>query len=341
MNPETYRFHVEGMHCKACTVLIERELKEVPGVTRIAAHLGKYSAEVTGDFGDRSPEAIAALLTEKIRPHGYALRTEKTTHAVRWSDFSVALPLAAVFAFLFFLLQRSGLVQFSGTGDISYGTVFLIGIIASLSSCMAVVGGLLLSMSATFIRRGERIRPQLMFHASRLVSFFVLGGAIGAASTVFSLNGFWMSALNIVIGIVMLILGVNLLDVFPWAKRLQLSLPKVFSSGIFSSSKFGHSFAPLFAGFATFFLPCGFTQSMQLYTLSSGGFVEGGLTMLIFALGTLPVLALVSFGSLGIKNKEVLGIFFKTAGLIVILFALMNIVNGLVVAGLVPPLFSY
>ena len=91
-----------------------------------------------------------------------------------------------------------------------------------------------------------------------------------------------------IIGIVMLILGLNLLDVFHSTKALQLSMPKFISRQALSVSKLNHRFTPLLVGIATFFLPCGFTQSMQVYTLSTGNFLTGGLTMLVFALGTLP-----------------------------------------------------
>jgi len=94
-------------------------------------------------------------------------------------------------------------------------------------------------------------------------------------------------------------------------------------------------------GAATFFLPCGFTQAMQIYTLSTGSFLSGGLTMLAFALGTLPVLALISFSSFSIKQSAKAGIFFKTAGIIVIMFALLNIFNSLAAVGVVPPLFNF
>lgn len=103
---------------------------------------------------------------------------------------------------------------------------------------------------------------------------------------------------------------------------------------------FNHTLTPILVGIATFFLPCGFTQSMQLYTLTTGSFLDGGLTMLAFALGTLPVLALVSFSSFSIKNSSKSGIFFKTAGLVVIMFALFNLINSLVVIGLIPPIFT-
>ena len=101
------------------------------------------------------------------------------------------------------------------------------------------------------------------------------------------------------------------------------------------------SIAALLVGVATFFLPCGFTQSMQLYTLTTGSFLTGGLTMFAFALGTLPVLALISFSSFSIQKSSKAGVFFKTAGLIVIMFALFNLINSLVVIGVIPPVFNF
>ncbi|MEK7101282.1 MAG: sulfite exporter TauE/SafE family protein, partial [Patescibacteria group bacterium] len=73
--------------------------------------------------------------------------------------------------------------------------------------------------------------------------------------------------------------------------------------------------------------------------LTTGSFLEGALTMTIFALGTLPVLALLSFSSLSIKKMQT-GVFYKTAGLVVIFFGLFNLMSSLVAAGLISPLFS-
>jgi sulfite exporter TauE/SafE len=144
-----------------------------------------------------------------------------------------------------------------------------------------------------------------------------------------------------VIGIVMLVLGLKLLDIFPWVKKVCPTLPSFLSEKIKRVALLNNSLTPLFVGVATFFLPCGFTQSMQIYTLSTGNFWIGGLTMLAFAIGTLPVLALISFSSFSIKNSASSGIFFKSAGLIVVLFALFNLINSLVVIGLVPPIFNF
>ena len=169
----------------------------------------------------------------------------------------------------------------------------------------------------------------------------MLGGVIGALGSAFTLNTTASFVLSLIIAAVMLILGINLLDVFHWSKRLQPAMPKFLARHAYGASQLNHTLTPFVVGVATFFLPCGFTQSMQIYTLGVGSFLSGALTMGAFALGTLPVLAAVSFSSLRIHDSRYAGIFFKTAGLIVILFALYNLMNSLVVIGLMQPLFSF
>ncbi len=335
-----YTFHVNGMHCNSCVLLTESELKELPEITKVKSSLKNNSVEIEGDFGDKSEEQIMDELTSKIKPHGYTLSLEKEIINKNWADFKIAIPVALLFIALFIILQKIGLVNLINTSKINYGTSFVVGIIASLSTCMAVVGGLVLSMSATFAQEGDKVKPQILFHIGRLVSFFILGGVIGALGSIFTLSTGAAFGLGLFIGIVMLIMGINLLDIFDSTKRAQISMPKFISRKAFNISKLNHTFTPLFVGLATFFLPCGFTQSMQIYTLSTGNFWSGAMTMFTFALGTLPVLLLVSFSSFSIKDSKKSGIFFKSAGLIVILFAIMNILNSLVVIGLIKPFLN-
>ncbi len=338
---KTLTFHIHGMHCNSCVLMTESELNDLPNITHAKSNLKHHSVEVTGDFGDKTLEQIAEELTIPLKPHGYQVFVEKKKHDAKCADFKIAIPVALGFAILFVALQKMGIVNLVSAGNVTYGTAFVIGIIASLSTCMAVVGGLVLSMSATFAKEGDKVKPQLMFHGGRIVSFFVLGGVIGAIGSAFTLNASATFILSLVIGIVMLILGLNLLDTFHWAKKLQPSMPKFIARHAHGVSKLNHTLTPLLVGVATFFLPCGFTQSMQIYTLTTGGFLKGGLTMLAFALGTLPVLGLMSFSSYSIQKSSKAGIFFKSAGLIVILFAIFNLINSLVVIGIIPPIFNF
>jgi sulfite exporter TauE/SafE/copper chaperone CopZ len=336
---ETYTFHVSGMHCKSCIALTEGELMDLPEVTHAKSSLKTNTVEITGEFSGRTPAQVAELLTTPLAQHGYAVHLDKQKHKVRWQDFTYAIPIAAVFIAFFILLQQLGIVNLVGGGEMTLATAFVIGLVASVSTCMAVVGGLVLSMSASYAKEGERVRPQVLFHIGRLVSFFVLGGAIGALGSAFQLGGTGTFILSFLVAIILLILGLNLLDVFPWTKKLIPTLPSSFGKGIRGLKGTTNSLMPLLIGAATFILPCGFTQSMQLYTLTTGSFITGALTMFVFALGTLPVLALLSFSSLSIKRMQT-GVFYKTAGLVVIFFGLFNLLSSLAAIGVIPPLLN-
>ena len=242
---------------------------------------------------------------------------------------------------VYFSFAKTDIVNLATIGTAGYGTAFFIGLVASVSTCMAVVGGLVLSMSSTFVKGGDAVRPQILFHIGRLASFFILGGVIGALGSVLQLGVSATLALGLLVGIVLLILGVNLLDIFPWMKRLAPSLPAFVGKRIHGLKNVNHVLTPVLIGIATFFLPCGFTQSMQLYALTTGSFWTGAVTMFVFALGTLPVLSLLSFGSLGIHTKTSSGVFFKTAGLVVVFFGLLNIASALSAYGIIPPLFNF
>lgn len=333
-----HTFHVNGMHCASCVILTESKLKELPGVTNATASLERFEVTVEGDFGERERESIAEELSEALLPHGYSLSVEKVAHRVAWGEFAYALPIALVLIALFVVLQKLGLVNLITSTKVGYGTAFLIGAIASVSSCMAVVGGLVLSLSANFAKTGETVRPQVLFHVGRLISFFILGGAIGALGASFQLGAAGTLFMSMVVALVLLVLGINLLDIFPFARRLQLSMPSSIGKKVHGLKDMNRSFTPFILGVATFFMPCGFTQSMQLYSLTTGSFMTGALTMTAFALGTLPVLALLSFSSFGVKAQS--GVFFKTAGLVVIFFAFFNITSALAASGIIPPLFS-
>jgi len=105
----------------------------------------------------------------------------------------------------------------------------------------------------------------------------------------------------------MILLGLNLTGLL----RTSLTIP----SGIFTRLKSieRKTLTPLIIGIGTFFLPCGFTQSMQFAALSSGSFYQGLMIMGAFSLGTFPMLALLSFGATGFSHSRFSGIFFRAS----------------------------
>ena len=118
------------MHCNACVLMTESELGDLPNIIHVKSSLKNHSVEVTGDFGDKTLKQIAEELTIPLKPHGYTVSIERKVVEKNWSDFKIAVPIALGFAVLFVLLQKLGIVNLVGGSNVTYGTAFVIGIIA-------------------------------------------------------------------------------------------------------------------------------------------------------------------------------------------------------------------
>ena len=122
----------------------------------------------------------------------------------------------------------------------------------------------------------------------------------------------------------MLLLGLSNLNI----KNIQMiTLPNILGNKLSQIKSKKTPFLPMILGALTFLLPCGFTQSIQLYSLSLASPIFSAFTMLIFALGTLPVLVLVSFTSHHFSVGKNSDLFQKTIGFILIYLALFNLKN--------------
>lgn len=271
--------------------------------------------------------------------HQSALVGTRVPQETNWTNLAIALPIGIAFLALFIILQRSGLLNLGFEGKMTPVTALLIGIVASFSSCLAVVGGLVLSLAAKLSQDGgPTVRPFFFFHMGRLGGFAFLGGALGFVGASISIHPMIATGLGVIASMVMLLLGIHLLGVFSFVRKLQFRLPQsIFTS--FTRME-GSVLAPLAVGVGTFFLPCGFTQSMQFVALSSGSFWSGMTIMTMFAIGTLPMLALLSFGTFQFSQTRFAPIFFKSVGVVVFGFGLFSLMAGLASLGYIHPLFS-
>lgn len=336
MNTKTYTLHVSGTHCASCKIFIEDVLNEQTFIKKSEVDLKNETVTIETD-SEKSPEEIAQMLTEKVKQNGYSISVEKTM-SKKSSDDVIwkAIPIGLAFLVAFFLLQKSGILNLGLGAQTTPTTSFIVGLIASVSSCLAIVGGLVLSLSAKVSQDtvGDT-KTFILFHTGRIISFAILGGLLGALGGAIGINFTFTAILGLIASIVMLMLGLNLVGVF---EKNKITLP----SGIFNFfRKIEHkTFTPLFVGFGTFFLPCGFTQSMQVSALGSGSFMSGFVIMLAFALGTLPMLALLSFGSASFAHGKHAPLFFKSAGVVVVGFGLFALLGGLAGLGIINPLFN-
>src|SRR3954470_24332144 len=228
--------------------------------------------------------------------------------------------------------------HFGVSETMSYGLVFVIGLVASVSSCIAVTGGLLVAIAAKYNEAAanltpmQRMKPHLYFNAGRILSYTLLGGAIGALGSALTLSPEVNGLLTLIASGVMILLGLQMLRLLPALTRFLPTMPKSFSHFIHDLAERDANGGAFVLGAATFFLPCGFTQALQLYVLAKGSFAIGALTMLAFSLGTLPaLLSLSALSSLASGNVQ--RHFLKFAGAAVIVLGVANIQYGLVLTG--------
>jgi sulfite exporter TauE/SafE/copper chaperone CopZ len=333
------------MTCKACEARAAKALRRVPGVEAAKVSLAKNSATITSTGPVDSEQLDSALEKAGYRVGSAALPAVSHDRTV-WRDALVSVAVVALIlwgASALGVTELTGLLskpsQPGGPGFATLALVFTLGVVASVSTCMALVGGLVLSVAARFAKAhptmstAGRLRPQLMFNLGRVVGFGVLGAALGAIGGAFELNLHLLALAMIAVAVVMGTLGLRLTGLSPRLARFTLTLPGSWGSWLDRSEGPGayprayRDSGTLLLGAASFFLPCGFTQAVQVYALASGSAVQAGLIMAAFALGTTP--GLLGAGALGsLVSGRRAHHFFRFVGVAVCALALVNLMGA-------------
>lgn len=357
-NTKTCTYYVDGMHCASCEVMIEKKLLKQKNIKSVDASLSKGRVDFEYEGEKPDPKLFTQLLSES----GYVfsekhLKTEDIplirkeygkviVNIEKLKSLFSSIGISILVIFLFYIVSNSGLAgKVSLNGSSSYISFFIFGLIAGLSSCAALVGGLLLSLTKQWNEKYidseskiERFSPFLMFNSGRILSFIILGGLLGALGSALGISitstSISYGILVMLVSITMLVLGLQMLEV-KWANKLRIAMPKFITKFIPDENSFTGKYIPFIIGALTFFLPCGFTLIAQGTALTSGSFLRGSLMMFSFVLGTLPVLAAISFASVSLSQRPKLNsMFLKVAGILVILFAVYNINSQLNSLGL-------
>lgn len=341
------RVPIAGMTCAACERRVAEALTELPDVRSAQVSSTRGIAVLTVTAPPSRDDLDAAL-----RGTGYTLgHTPWITRDRR--TWLVAAAAGAIVAGLVGIALVTGFTELGarmtqpGAGGLL--VVALVGLAAGVSTCMALVGGVVLAVAATYqvpdaASALQRMRPHLAFQVGRIVGFGLLGAALGWIGSALVMPPVLQGVLMLVVAAVMALLGLRLTGVSPRLAAWSPSLPA--SWGTRADRMAREADAPAaaaysdvraaLAGAATFFLPCGFTQAVQLYALSTGSPVSAGLTMAVFAVGTSPgLLALASLPNLargggGTRASTLMAV----VGVVLIGFAAINAYGGLNVLGL-------
>jgi sulfite exporter TauE/SafE/copper chaperone CopZ len=328
---------IAGMTCRACEARVAKILVKLPGVADARVSLTRGTAQLLTSRPVPSERIDSALASAGYHV-GASVLPWISRDARVWRDVVIAAAVVAVVVVgasalgLGRLTERLG----GGVGAPSLAVVLGVGIVASLSTCMALVGGLVLSLSARFasahpdVSAGRRLRPQAMFNLGRVVGFAALGAGLGALGGVVGVSGTTVAVLTFAAAAVMAVIGVRLTGVSPRAARVSLTVPSRWTRWTDRAEArptYRDATAVAF-GAASFFLPCGFTQAVQVYALSTGSAVQAALVMGVFAVGTAP--GLFGVGAVGaLASGRAAPHVFRAAGVAVLAFALVNVIGAI------------
>lgn len=312
------------MHCVSCEMLIKQSSETIEGVKV------EYISSNTGIMYIEIPnEQVLPQIEKSIREAWYHVlegKPQQNKKEINRKHIFSSVILVGIFALIFYKLN---IVQYlPSVGDkLSLWVALLMGIIASVSTCLAIVGSIVIG----FAEYGDKetgtknhLKTQLSFHAWRIGGFFLLWGILGLIGQAMAISLTTTTILTIFVGIVVLWMWLHLLGLAPNISSAGLHLPKKWSEKTLTTKN--PIFAPLI-GMLTFFLPCGFTLSMQLIAIKTGNFRLWGLAMAIFALGTAPVLLAVGLGSSYIKEKK-FKLLNTIIGTLIVFFWIFMIMNG-------------
>lgn len=315
------QLHIAGMTCISCQNKIENKLRNTAGIKSAKVSYSDGAANIDYDsdiIALRDIEVIIQKLDYTILKN----RAKETARIKR------VLGLLIIIASLYMILQQFGILNLLApsqlaNANMSYGMLFVIGLLTSVH-CVAMCGGINLSQcipnNQDVVEKSgvfSTLRPTFLYNLGRVISYTIVGFIVGGLGSAVTFSNTVQGILKLIAGVFMIIMGANMLDIFPWLRKLNPRLPSIFARLI--NKKKAASTSPLFVGLLNGLMPCGPLQAMQIYALSTGNPFAGAFSMFLFSLGTVPLMFGIGALSTALGKKFTHKIMTAGAVLVVVL----------------------
>jgi len=216
-----------------------------------------------------------------------------------------------------------------------YLVAFLTGLLGGVH-CFGMCGGIVgaLTLSTSKEKKASPLIINLGYNIGRISGYIVAGAIVGfLGSSLVDLTGIQTAkqVLAVIASLFMIALGLYLAGIWNGIARIE-NLGALLWKQIQPLTK---RFIPVTSfqqalplGFLWGWLPCGLVYTALIWTLSSGGAIEGALIMLAFGLGTLP--NLLAMGVIAVRlarwvnNPKVRMI----AGVLVVLMGILTLMRS-------------
>jgi len=244
------------MHCVACEIVIEKTIIKEKSVESVDASTSSGSVVVQYN----PPKTLSVKYFNKIfKKDGYHFSLNNPTPEPV-SDPMTALLIGAAFIVGYILLTKTGyssLISVNATSSLP--VFFLFGLLAGVSSCAALVGGIVLSLSKQWLSSYndsdstlKKTEPHFMFNIGRVIGYAGFGLVLGTIGNYFRLSPVVSATLVIGVSLIMILLGLQMIGVKA-LQRFQIRFPKLITSKLSDESNFQGRFGPFIMGALTFF----------------------------------------------------------------------------------------
>ena len=341
---------IEGMVCVNCENLIEDILLDNNGVNKVEVSYTKGLAKINYNENKTSINDLIRVISE----NGYKVidfsnevnedlsnknkKSKKRDIDCATKDEDNTFLIIIIILGVILLLKKFGVSNIfsvfpTPNENTSYSMLFIIGLFTSLH-CVSMCGGINLSQCINYndtIDKGtlSTIKPAFLYNLGRVISYTIFGAIVGGIGSIISFTGWMQSLIQLIASIFMIIMGLNMLNIFPWLRKLNPRMPKIFAKKF--KSKNNNS--PFFIGLLNGFMPCGPLQAMQIYAISTGSVTKGAISMFLFSLGTVPLMfglgTLSSYMSKKFSNKIM-----KFGAILVIVLGFSMFNNALALSGI-------
>lgn len=169
-------------------------------------------------------------------------------------------------------------------------SALILGMLGSLH-CVGMCGPIAFMLPVDRSNSVKKISQIAIYHFGRLLAYSIIGLLFGLAGKSLYIFGF-QQQLSIAIGILMIVvvlLPQRIIGKYQLSKPLYKLIGKVKSSlGQALKKKTADTFLTI--GFLNGFLPCGLVYMAVFGAVATGNLLQGSLYMLLFGLGTIPLM---------------------------------------------------
>ncbi|QSA98951.1 sulfite exporter TauE/SafE family protein [Methylococcus sp. EFPC2] len=329
--PKTTVFTAKGMHCGHCEAVVEKAIKQLPGVRDAKADYGAETVEVR--FDPDQTDLFRIFRAVELKGYDCSLIRPSARRHEAWVKLAeIALGLAGI-GLIFYIglwLEEGEDLPLLGQ-HLSHGMIFLVGLLTGFH-CVGMCGGLVIGYTVRTTRdHGHHAMSHLAYALGKTISYTLLGAVFGYLGSLVTFTPQIRSITAVVAGIFLLLFGLNMLHLFPHIRLFGIRPPGFLSR--YLRDEFKKHNSPLIVGMLNgLMIACGPLQAMYVMAAGTGSLVEGATILFLFGIGTLPLL--IGFGFLAsLVSRQATGRFLQASGVLVVALGLIMLNRGLVLGG--------